>query len=228
MSQANLPILLAVDASANICSIALQVDGIIDHETIIDSKHQAAELIPALGRLLGRNNRVLADIDGYVLSNGPGRFTGLRIATGFLQGLAYSNHKKIITINSLQLLAQQFVAEHQNNVKEQIWVCTKAYNNVYYTGLFALEQSTGMIKHSGVAVTIKNLDDLILAIKNYNTDTISFVGSGWLDVLQNDSDIYTIPAHAKFIFRLANQQFDKADLKEPDQALPEYHVNPYK
>ncbi len=230
MIKQPLPTLVAIDASSSICSLALQVNGEV-HSTVIDeSKHQGVKLIPALEGLLDANNITLDDIDGFVLSNGPGRFTGLRIAVGFIQGLAYSTHKKIITINSLELLAQQFVITNKLS-KDKIWICNKAYNNVYYTAIFSVDKATGMVK-STEQVFAKQEQDLLQELKNADLSQFEFVGAGWQEIanrLEVDSIklIHEILPHASYIFNLANRKFADQDFVDLYQALPEYAVNPY-
>ena len=227
-STKSLPALLAIDASSSICSLALQVNDTIDSLIIDESRLQAVKLIPALEELLQRNNMSLSNIDAFVLSNGPGRFTGLRIAVGFIQGLAYSSDKKIITINSLELQAEQFIVQNKP-IKNKIWVCNKAYNNVYYTSKYQVGNLVLPIEHTAA----KNKAELIEELNNNDLSEFNFIGTGFSELfadlgVQDQYQVDETPPHAQYIFGLANLKFINNDFVDVYSALPDYAVNPYK
>lgn len=115
--------LLAIDASTDICSISLAVMAKDSeskvYSTQISSKRQQANLIIfEIDELLKQANLSLEDITVLVLGAGPGKFTGLRLSTSVIQGLAYNLDKPIIQINSLKLYAQQFADTNLCSAKE--------------------------------------------------------------------------------------------------------------
>lgn len=226
MQSKILPTLLAIDASDSLCTIALQIHGQDIVNTIINNTNQqAAGLLPAIDNILVTNNIKLSDIDAFVVSIGPGRFTGLRIACSCIQGLAYSTDKKVIVINSLELLASQFILDKNINDNKIIWVCQKAYSNVYYSN--RLEQ----------AVTKANLiSELLLVLNNNLLNNYYFVGNGWSEIftaadLSNKNidtyNIYQEVINAKYVFKLANIEFENNNFTNPCDVLPLYCVNPY-
>lgn len=94
--------ILALDASAESCSVALAFAG---RPTIRRSSSQprahAQHLLPFVESLLHEAKVSLADLDAIACAIGPGSFTGLRIALSTAQGLAYASKKPLIGINSL-------------------------------------------------------------------------------------------------------------------------------
>ena len=93
---------LAIDTSTDICSIGLYVnDKIIDiNNEIIDSSH--TKLLAAnVNSMIRDNNIELNNLDYFILSIGPGSYSGLRVASSFIKGLAYASSKKIIPINTI-------------------------------------------------------------------------------------------------------------------------------
>lgn len=101
--------LLSVDTSADICSVSLVLgeDDFSFHES--RPREHAKILLPTIQRLLDEAGVELRSLDGIVLGRGPGSFTGVRIATGVAQGLAFSSDLGIACVSTLQSLAYSCV-----------------------------------------------------------------------------------------------------------------------
>ncbi|MBP9722773.1 MAG: tRNA (adenosine(37)-N6)-threonylcarbamoyltransferase complex dimerization subunit type 1 TsaB [Gammaproteobacteria bacterium] len=232
----SLPNLLAIDASNILCSVAIQSGSgadkpqMIYSATIENSKQQAVLLLPELHNLLVASNLELQDIDAFVLSSGPGRFTGLRIATSCIQGLAYITGKKVITVNSLQLLAQQYLTE-SNMIDKIFWICQKAYNQVLYNAKYIHCSKTDLMINADNTSMAVSFTHLIEQIKTSDFSNIVCLGDGWLQVKQvfseNKISIVDLLPEAKYMFDLANREFFNNNMVEPEAALPIYAVNPY-
>jgi len=103
--------LLAFDASTAFLSIALQID---EHlETLdIEAGQTASQLIlPQIQLLLDKARFSLSDLDGIAFGAGPGSFTGVRIACGVAQGLAFGANLPVVGVNVLTALAEASGAE---------------------------------------------------------------------------------------------------------------------
>ena len=76
-------IVLAVDSSSKVATAALIKDGnLLSEITLNDKREHSVILMSLIQDLLTDNNLTINDIDGYVVSKGPGSFTGLRIEIG--------------------------------------------------------------------------------------------------------------------------------------------------
>jgi tRNA threonylcarbamoyladenosine biosynthesis protein TsaB len=99
--------LLAIETSTELCSVAL----LRGEELLADESHapnqHAEQLAPMIRRLLARANMAVAGLDALAFGQGPGSFTGLRIACGIAQGLAFGAGRPVIPIPSLLALAEQ-------------------------------------------------------------------------------------------------------------------------
>lgn len=104
--------LLALDTSADACSVALLIgDELISRYQIAPRQH--AELVlPMCHELLAAAGIGLTQLDALVLARGPGAFTGLRIATAVVQGLALGADRPVVTVSSLVAVAQRAWREH--------------------------------------------------------------------------------------------------------------------
>jgi len=99
--------ILALDTSTEYCSIALSLDGeLVSREVLAEQRHSEL-ILPLLQRMLAETEMTLAQLDGIAFGAGPGSFTGLRIACGVTQGLAFGADLPVTGICTLEALAQQ-------------------------------------------------------------------------------------------------------------------------
>ena len=98
--------ILALETSGDYCSVALWRDGAIDDCEILAGQRQSGLLLDQVHELLASCAVRLADVDGIAFGAGPGSFTGLRIACGVAQGLAWGLNKPTVGVNTLQALAE--------------------------------------------------------------------------------------------------------------------------
>lgn len=99
--------LLAIDTSTDFLSLAVSSDAgtFVFHERV-GQKH-AEQALPHVQDLLRQAGLPLKELDGVVYGQGPGSFTGLRIACGLAQGLAFAAGLPVIPIPTLDSVAEQ-------------------------------------------------------------------------------------------------------------------------
>ena len=99
-------VLLAVDTSSDACSVALGVgDQLFERHQVAPRAHTRL-VLPMVQALLDEAGLGLAGIDAFVMGRGPGAFTGVRIAVGVVQGLAFSAARPVLPVSSLAIVAQ--------------------------------------------------------------------------------------------------------------------------
>ena len=98
--------ILALETSADYCSVALWRDGTIADREIPAGQRQSGLLLDLVHELLQASGETLHDVDGIAFGAGPGSFTGLRVACGVTQGLAAGAGKPVAGISTLLALAQ--------------------------------------------------------------------------------------------------------------------------
>jgi tRNA threonylcarbamoyladenosine biosynthesis protein TsaB len=99
--------LLALDTATEACSVALLHDGkMLSHYEVIPRLH-AQRLLPMIKTLMAEAGIGMSALDAIAFGRGPGAFTGVRIAIGVVQGLAFALDKPVLPVSNLAALAQR-------------------------------------------------------------------------------------------------------------------------
>lgn len=123
---------LAFDTSTEFLSLALLIDGaILVRETHAGQRHSELTL-PLLNVLLTEADVSLRSLDGIAFGQGPGSFTGIRIACGIAQGLAFGADLPLVGISSLLALAAQAEAS-------QVIACLDARMSEIYHAAYQIQ-----------------------------------------------------------------------------------------
>ncbi|WP_341706467.1 tRNA (adenosine(37)-N6)-threonylcarbamoyltransferase complex dimerization subunit type 1 TsaB [Halopseudomonas sp.] len=128
--------LLALDTATECCSAALLHEGRVTARSEVIPRQHAQRLLPMIEELLNERQLRLQDVDALVFGRGPGAFTGVRIATGMVQGLAFAADKPVIAVSNLAALAQRAWREHG---AETVAAAIDARMDEVYWGLYGLQ-----------------------------------------------------------------------------------------
>jgi len=113
--------LLAVETATEACSAALLIDGEVTERFELAPRQHTQLILPMVDRLLADAELKLTDLDGLAFSRGPGAFTGVRIATGVIQGLAFAADLPVAPVSTLAAMAHsQYQAAGQQNILSAI------------------------------------------------------------------------------------------------------------
>jgi len=93
---------------------------------------------------------MLSDLDGLAFGRGPGAFTGLRIASGVVQGLAFGANLPVVPVSSLAAVAEQVPAP----ASEAVLVCNDARMGEVYWGVFRRESDGAVTALTDEAVSL--------------------------------------------------------------------------
>jgi tRNA threonylcarbamoyladenosine biosynthesis protein TsaB len=99
--------LLAVETSTELCSVALLRDGELFVEEALAENRHSELLVPMIRRVFERSHLDAKRMDAFAFGQGPGSFTGIRIACGIVQGLAFATSRPVVPVASLLALAEQ-------------------------------------------------------------------------------------------------------------------------
>lgn len=99
--------ILAIDASTELCSAALDHQGQITAIAEICPRGHSQRLPQMVDQLLAAAGISLADVGLLAVGRGPGGFTGVRIGIGYGMGLAVAANLPVVGISTLEALAEQ-------------------------------------------------------------------------------------------------------------------------
>ena len=97
--------ILALETAADPGSLALWFDGLVVERECPDGSANSETLIPLAEALLREQNLGFADLDGIAFGTGPGSFTGLRVACGVAQGMAFARDLPLAGVGTLEAMA---------------------------------------------------------------------------------------------------------------------------
>lgn len=163
-------IVLSIDSSSKVATVAVLKDDMLLAEYVLNDKREHSVLLmPMIEDILKANDLTIDDIDGYVVSKGPGSFTGLRIGMATIKGLSFGSNKPYVSLSSLDGLAYSV-----SSFKGIICPIMDALRDDVYTALFKNENGKleKIMDHAPM-----DIKDLITLLKEKGEEVI-FTGDG--------------------------------------------------
>ena len=142
--------ILSIDSASKVATVAILDDNNLIAEYTLNNKLEHSTLImDIVDKLLRDSDLDIDDIDGFVVSKGPGSFTGLRIGMATIKGLSLGSNKPYISISSLDALAHSLV-----NFDGIICSMMDALRNSVYTCLYKGENGNleNLIDYSALEI----------------------------------------------------------------------------
>jgi tRNA threonylcarbamoyladenosine biosynthesis protein TsaB len=216
--------LLAIDTVTEACSAALWLEGEVQERFEIAPRRHTKLILPMVQALLAEAGMSLAQLDAIAVDRGPGSFTGIRIGTGVVQGLAFSIDLPVVPVSSLATLSQ---AVWQQLGHENVLALIDARMQEVY-GAYYRYQGTEMAlvgeEHVGV---------LSAVIPNDATEYCC-VGSGsrqYIEQLQSHANCQVLAEtefdfpHAGVLASLAVTAYKRKQVVRAEQLEPSYLRN---
>ena len=161
--------LLAIEAATEACSAAVLVDDEIIEKYQLAPRQHNELLLPMCEQVMADAGVSLSQLDAIAYGCGPGAFTGVRIAAGVAQGIAFARDLPAASVSTLANLACQSDADSQSLVLPAI---DARMNEIYwavYKKISAGEAEIVMPENVGPPDRI-NVDAFPVAMG---------LGSGW-------------------------------------------------
>ena len=119
----------AIETSGEWCSLALWLDGEISALERRAANRHSELALPMLEDLFNETGTTVSELAAIAFGAGPGSFTGLRIACGLAQGLAFARRLPVIGVSAFEATAQEAGGT-------RVVVCIDArMREVYYSAL---------------------------------------------------------------------------------------------
>jgi tRNA threonylcarbamoyladenosine biosynthesis protein TsaB len=160
--------ILALDSATEsaTCSI-LDDNKVLGEITFNFKKQHSIILMPMIENLLKNLQLSINDIDGYVVSKGPGSFTGLRIGIATIKGLCHGTNKPFVSVSTLDALANNLA--YTSGI---ICPVLDALRGNVYTALYVFENAE--LKKITEYLII-SVEELIVLLQEKNAN-VTFIG----------------------------------------------------
>ena len=209
--------ILGIDTSGAAAAVGIAEDGnILADLTLIHERAQSEKIMEMVDMALRLSRLSIKDIDSFAVVCGPGSFTGLRIGTACVKGLAQPENKKVFRISSADVLYEKVRAYDDLPV----CVMTDAGRQEVYCALY----------ENGRKITddtYMDIGELSLKLKKIYKNTL-FTGNGMIKYNKEIKEIYegAVFADKSFVFPngssvvRAASEFGKAET--PENICPIY------
>ena len=153
---------LAFDTSSKALSLAILEDKQVLAETMINiKKNHSITLMPAIDFLMGSLDWTPKDLDGIVVAQGAGSYTGLRIAVATAKTLAHTLKIELVGVSSLLALVPE-------QVEGLVIPVMDARRNNVYAGFYQSGQAVRPEAHLPLAE--------VLEMAGAANQSVTFVG----------------------------------------------------
>lgn len=202
-------LVLSIDSSSKCATAALLQDDMLLAEYTLNNKREHSVLLMGMiEKILSDSNLSVDDIDGFVVSKGPGSFTGLRIGMATVKGLSFGSNKPYVSVSTLEGLAysntafEGLICPIMDALRENVYTAIyKSVNGELETvvdctsmevselakklnelGGKVLFTGDGVYKHKDFL--IENIENPIFAKTHLNTVRASQIGEIGLNLLK--------------------------------------------
>ena len=164
-------IVLALESTAKVASVAVRKDGKLLYSAQANNGLTHSEhLLPMVEEALSVTHIDLDDVSLLCCTNGPGSFTGVRIATSILKGFALLKDTPVVGVSTLHSLAQNLVP-----LPGIYCPVMDARREQVYSALFSFDGQalTRLCEDEAIS-----LQDLAKKLEAFSGQPIYFVGDG--------------------------------------------------
>ena len=209
-------LILNIDSAVDSASVCLAKDGMmLSIEKNERQKDHAAWLHPAIKGIFEKNNSELTKVDAIAVTGGPGSYTGLRIGMATAKGICYALNKPLVTLNTLQVMANAAKKEKADLLCPMI----DARRMEVFAAIYSKELQ--IIKEpAAIEINEKSFDEELA------TRSICFFGNGSIKfqlLKKNKHAIFSnIISDASSMISLSEEKFTQKEFADLAYAEPLY------
>ena len=131
-------VILNIETATKNCSVSLSRDGeVLAIREMNEEKYSHSEKLHSfIKEVLHEGRSRMEDLQAVAVSKGPGSYTGLRIGVSAAKGLCYALERPLISVPTLESLAQQVIAGQEGHIAPMI----DARRMEVYTAVFGMDR----------------------------------------------------------------------------------------
>ena len=181
--------ILALDSSSLTASVAVVEDDItIAEYTVNYKKTHSQTLLPMMDEIIKMTEQNLEEMDAIAVAAGPGSFTGLRIGSATVKGLAAALNKPIVSVPTVDGLAANLYG-----TDKVVCPLMDARRNQTYTGLYEFVKKEDAYEMYCIKEQCAvDLLEILEAINALGREVI-FLGDGVPVFKEKISEVLTVP-----------------------------------
>jgi tRNA threonylcarbamoyladenosine biosynthesis protein TsaB len=211
-------LILNIETATRTCSVALAQNGILlSCKEAHDVNSHASILNIYISEVLAEAGKKIEQLDAVAVSNGPGSYTGLRIGLSAAKGICYALDIPLITINTLESLAEGMKNEVFDENAVYIPLIDARRSEVYY-GVYNSDLQT-----------LEEVKPLILDENSFSNYTnIKFIaGNGAkkvIEISKNSNFVFlnNVTFSAKSMVKKSNYFFKQKSFSDVSYSEPNY------
>jgi tRNA threonylcarbamoyladenosine biosynthesis protein TsaB len=220
--------ILAIDTATEACSVALLNDDNVDVIFDVCPQQHSQRILPMIDELLTKNGIKVAELDAIAYGRGPGSFTGVRIATGIVQGLALGAELPVIEVSTLAAMAQQNYMQH-GYASSKVLIDARM-QEVYFGHYFVDTTEAEPVAKERQPEAVLSPEDAVAKFAELSDDVqpCGNAGTGWeaydeaLQAARDSVEVKVLYPSAEFMLPLALKAFKAGETISVDDISPVY------
>ena len=224
-------LLLAMDTSSDVCSIAVLRGGQVEAEhTFRHCMRLSERLFDHVDSLLREADADIQEVEGFAIGIGPGSFTGTRIGVMTMKTLAVLQQKPLFGVTSLEAIACEYAGIADSHVVP-ILPCR---TGIVFAGAYQVEGTTLEVALEPGAYS---LADLVEGLEEKAMFPLLFCGSATHRYGAELSDLVAVNGRkvsigavdfprASQVARLAQPRFGRGEKGEAALSLVPFYIAP--
>lgn len=213
--------LLILDASSSLCSVALSLDGEVLWSTEDQPRRHAQRLLPMVDELLADAGVARQSLDGVAFGQGPGSFTGIRIALSVAHGLSLGLDVPVCGISSLAAVARAALSQ---DARSTAFVVMDAHMGEVFWGQYQ-QQGDLILPLSQEQVGAPSVClEALAELEKQQPANVSVAGDGLqlMDFAHCDLEYATLKPEARTMAPMAAAAWEAGQFSDPEAHPPVY------
>lgn len=207
--------ILGIDTSADLSSISL--GGI--SKSWLGNQNQSMELLPKIDDLMKAMQLEYVDLDGVVVVNGPGSYTGVRIGVSVANAIALATSVPVRGVDGLW--AQAYMVKREITTAGIVSLISAGNNRVYCRKYDEKLQATSDFLVGEIDGLLNNLDKKKYIVGDVNDEVENFIKSAGFEnfelLTENDKNSRA---------GVGTQVFDRLETPVDNVVIPIYLRGP--